>query len=88
MLIMKKEIDEKLEADLANIILNEIETEMTEKLLKGNFGATIRNETTTGEYYIAKWTSDDYILKYITEMKGATLLSLLIQIRLFYEAIV
>ena len=32
-----------------------------EKLLKGNFGATIRNETTTGEYYIAKWTLDEYI---------------------------
>lgn len=58
---MKEEIDEKLEDDLANIILHGIETKMTEKLLKGNFGATIRNETTTGEYYIAKWTLDEYI---------------------------
>ena len=81
MLTMKEEMDEKLEDDLANIILHGIETKMIETLLKGDFGATRRNGTTPGEYYIAKWTSDEYILKDITEIKGTTLLSLLIQVR-------
>ena len=57
---MYEQIEENL---VSNTILNEIETFMSDSLVKIDFGALIIDDKISNRYYILQWTSCIYTLQ-------------------------
>ena len=58
------------EGDLVKEILHRMESRMSENIMKGNYGETIKDDPDTDEYYIVEWDANVYTAQDDIVMKG------------------